>query len=110
MNTKSLLIVGALTLANLGIASAKSYDITLNSPTKVGDTELKPGQYKLKIQGSNAVFTDVDTSKALTAPVKVENAATKFDNTMIESTHEGDMDQIQSIDIGGSHTKLQFAK
>ena len=31
MTTKSLLIVGALSLASLGIASAKSYDIMLST-------------------------------------------------------------------------------
>lgn len=110
MNTKSLLMVGALTLASLGIASAKSYDITLVSRAKVGDTELKPGQYKLKIEGSQAVFTDVESSKELTAPVKIQNNAKKFDHTAVETTRQGDMDAIQSIELSGSTTKLEFGQ
>ena len=38
MTGKSLLIAGALTLASLGIASAKSYDIFLTAPAKAGAT------------------------------------------------------------------------
>ena len=110
MNTKSFIIAGALTLASLGIASAKSYDITLTAPAKVGDMELKPGQYKLKIDGSQAIFTDAENSKALTTPVKIENAQKKFAATTIESSHQGDMDVVQSIDLGGSNMKLEFGK
>jgi len=32
MTTRSLLIVGALTLSSLGIASAKSFDVILAAP------------------------------------------------------------------------------
>ena len=58
MTGKTLLIVGAMTLSSLGIASAKSYDIILDHASKAGATELKPGEYKLKVQGSQAVLTD----------------------------------------------------
>jgi hypothetical protein len=110
MTAKSLLIVGALGMASLGIASAKSYDIRLDSPAMVGNQELKPGDYKLKIEGTQAVFTDVQTSKSWTAPVKVENGAQKFGDTVVESTKQGDMAHINSIDLAGSNTKLEFGQ
>jgi len=105
---KKLILAGVLSLASLTIVSAKSYEIVLSSPTKVGTVQLKPGQYTLKVQGSNAVFTDVETSKSFTTPVKVENGNTKFDETKIQSNKQGDTDQIQEIDLGGSKTKLGF--
>lgn len=108
MTAKSFLIVGALGLASLSIASAKSYDIILDSAAMAGNTQLRPGEYKLKIEGSQAVFTDVQTSKSWTAPVKVQNTDKKFDQTVVESTHQGDMAHIDSIDLGGSNTKLEF--
>ena len=110
MTAKSLLLVGALGVASLGIASAKSYDIVLTSPAMAGNLELKPGAYQLKVEGSQAVFTDVQTSKTWTAPVKVEAAATKFDETTVESTHQGDMAHIHTIDLAGSKTKLEFGQ
>jgi hypothetical protein len=110
MNIKSLLIVGALSLASLGIASAKSYDIILSNPTRVGATELKAGEYKLKVEGTQATFTDVQTSKTWTAAVKVENSAKKFDQTSLETTNKGDMDDVKSIELGGSNTKIEFGQ
>jgi hypothetical protein len=105
---KKIFLAGVLSLASLTIVSAKSYEIVLSAPTKVGTVQLKPGQYTLKVQGSNAVFTSVDTSKSFTTPVKVENGDTKFDDTKIQSSKQGDTDQIQEIDLGGSKTKLGF--
>ncbi|HEX4137254.1 MAG TPA: hypothetical protein VHY84_21775 [Bryobacteraceae bacterium] len=110
MTAKSLLIVGALGLASLGIASAKSYDITLSSPTMAGNTQLKPGEYKVKLQGTQAVFTDVQTDKSWTVPAKVENNATRFGETRVESSTQGDMAHIHSIDLGGSNTKVEFGQ
>jgi hypothetical protein len=106
MTGKSLLMFGALTLSSLGIASAKSYDITLNAPAQAGASELKPGEYKLKVEGSQAVFTDERDGKSFSVPVKIENSDRKFDNTSVESTNQDGMDHIQAIDLGGSKTRL----
>jgi hypothetical protein len=110
MTAKSLLIVGALGMASLGIASAKSYDITLSGPSMAGNTELKPGVYKVKVEGSQAVFTDAQSSKTWTAPVKVANSDKKFDTTTVESSNQGDMAHINAIDLAGSNTKLEFGQ
>jgi hypothetical protein len=110
MTGKSLLIVGALTLSSLGIASAKSYDIVLNAPARAGATELKPGDYKLKVEGSQAVFTDAENAKSVSVPVKVENSDKKFNNTAVESTNQNGMDTIQAIDLGGSNTRLTLGQ
>src|SRR3984885_1794361 len=105
MNAKSLLIVGALTLASIGVASAKSYDVVLIEPAMAGTTELKPGEYKVKVQGSEAVFTD-QNSKSFSVPVKIENGSKKFGYTSIESTNNGGMDTIKAIDLADSTTRL----
>ena len=108
MNAKSFLILGALTLASFGIASAKSYDIVLSDPAMAGSTVLQPGEYKLKIEGNQATFTDVQSQKAVTVSVKVENSGQKFQETRVETSHQGDMDHINAIDLGGSASKLNF--
>jgi hypothetical protein len=110
MTTKSFLIVGALGLASLGIASAKSYDIMLNSPAMAGNTLLQPGEYKLRVEGSQAVFADVQSSKKWTAPVKLQNGTRKFAETAVESSNQGDMAHINSIDLAGSNTRLEFGQ
>ncbi len=105
---KKIFLAGVLSLASLTIVSAKSYEIVLSATTKVGTVELKPGQYTLKVQGANAIFTSTDTYKSYTTPVKVENSDTKFDSTKVQSSKQGETDQIQEIDLGGSKTKLGF--
>jgi hypothetical protein len=108
MNGKSFLILCALTLSSLGIASAKSYDLHFNSPTKVGATELKPGDYSLKVEGSQAIFTNEDNRQSVTVPVKVAQRDKKSEYTTVESTNEGGMDIVHSIDLGGSKTALDI--
>ncbi len=110
MTTRSLLIVGALTLSSLGIASAKSFDVILGAPAMAGSTELKAGEYKLKVEGTQATFTEAQTSKSITVPVKIENGSKKFGYTSIESTNNGGMDTIKAIDLADSNTRLTVGR
>lgn len=105
---KKSFAIGVLTLSSLCILSAKTYQITITSLTKAGTVQLKAGQYTLKVQGNNAVFTSLDNDKSYTVPVKVEAAGAKFDDTQVQSTKDGDTEKIQEIDLGGSTTKLGF--
>jgi len=109
-NVKSLICLGVLALSTLSVASAKSYNIIIGAPTKVGSTQLMPGEYKLKVDGANAVFTQEQTRKETSVPVKIENGSKKFENTVVNSSKQGDMDQIKEIQLGGSTTKLQFGQ
>src|SRR5579864_6506619 len=105
---KKLVVVGVLALSSLCILSAKTYELTLTSITKAGTVQLKPGQYTLKIQGASAIFTEVNSSKTFTVPVKVQETEKKFDDTKVQSSKDGDTDRIEEIDLGGSKTKLGF--
>jgi hypothetical protein len=105
---KKLLAIGVLSLFSLSILSAKTYEITISAPTKAGSVQLKPGEYKLKVDGSNATFTEVNSSKSVTTPVKVENGDKKYDDTRVEITRDGDTDKLEDIELGGSKTKLEF--
>jgi len=106
---KKLALIGVLALSCLSIASAKSYEITLSGPTKAGNVQLKAGLYHLKIDGSNAVFTDVDSAKSFTVPVKVENTDKKFDQTKVDATKDNGTAVINDIELGGSKTKVEFS-
>jgi hypothetical protein len=110
MTTKSVLTLGAMALFTLGIASAKSYDIRLDNATTVGSTQLKAGEYKVKVNGSEATFTDANTSKSYTAAVKTESNTTKFDQTTVQTSKQNGVDSLKEIDLGGSTTKLEFGE
>jgi len=56
MLTRLLLAV----LLSVSLAAAKSYNVTLSSSAKVGDMELKPGEYKLKLEADKVVLIDRD--------------------------------------------------
>jgi hypothetical protein len=111
MNAKSLLIVGAIALSSLGIASAKSYDVVLSQPAMAGDTELKAGEYKLKVEGSQAIFTDAQNAKSsVSVPVKIETSDRKFTSTALETNNQSGTANIQAIDLGGSNTRLTLGQ
>ena len=108
MTKRSLLLLGVLAMSILSIASAKSYTITFASPTMVGSSQLAAGDYTLKVDGSNAVFTNVNSNKSVTAPVKIENGAKKYNVTSVDTNGEGAAQHIIDIQLGGSTTKLDF--
>ena len=107
MRIKSLLLAGVLTASAAGLAMAKSYDVSVSGALKAGETELKPGDYKVKLEGSEAIFTD-SSSKSVTVPVKVEKAEKKFDATAVETKTENGTKSIEAIRLGGSTTRLVF--
>jgi hypothetical protein len=105
---RKFLVVAALALSSLTIVSAKTYEIILSGPAKAGSLELKAGQYKLKVDGANATFTEINSAKSFTTPVKVQTGEKKFDDTRVQTTRDGNVDKIEEIDLGGSKTKLGF--
>jgi hypothetical protein len=106
MTTKSLLLIATLALA--GIANAKSYTITLSAPTRAGSVRLAAGEYSMKVQDSNAIFTNMQNGKTYTIAVKTETADKKFDVTaLFTDTKDGDS-YITSVELGGSRTKVEL--
>jgi len=106
---KTLLLTGALTLFSM-MASAKTYDIVLSGPTEAGTVQLKPGEYKVKLEGTTARFTDTQTAKSFVVPVKVKEAPQKFQNTAVDTNKSSGTDKIQTIELGGSNTQLDFSE
>jgi hypothetical protein len=70
MKTKSLLLIATLALA--GMANAKSYTITLSAPATAGNVKMAAGEYSLKLQDNNAIFTNAQNGKTFTIAVKTE--------------------------------------
>jgi hypothetical protein len=110
MTNRWLLGVGALALSATAIASAKTYDVVVSNSVKAGSAQLAPGEYKLKVDGSNAIFTDTQSRKSITVPVKVESGKNKYSATALDTSKQGGTEQITSIELGGSNTKLEFGK
>lgn len=96
------LSLGLATLA-LGVATAASaYHVTIPSDTWAGDTQLKAGNYKVTVEGNQATFKM--GKQTIQVPASVENGASKFADTSLESSGT----KLQAIDIGGTNTKIVF--
>src|SRR3954447_4595040 len=106
---KSFVLGVVLSLATVCFAGQKTFTIVLDKVTTAGAVKLAPGEYKVKIDGTNAVFTD-SKYKSVTAPVKVETSAKKFNYTAVDAVKTGTGDSINAIEVGGTTTKLEFAK
>src|ERR1035438_3410932 len=67
-------------ILGLSLASAKSYEISVDSVSKVGDVQLQPGAYRVTLDGANVKFTNEDSGKAVEtkATVETNTAKTKF--------------------------------
>jgi lipopolysaccharide export system protein LptA len=110
MTKKLTLWIAVAVFSTVAWAATKSYNVVVSAPMKAGNAQLAPGDYKVKIEGSNAVFTDQHTRTSVTVPVKIENGTAKFNSTSIDTTKQGNTTQITSIELGGSTMKLDFGK
>jgi hypothetical protein len=113
---KKLFAVGIFAISSLAMAGtvtgAKSYQITLSSPAKVGGIQLTAGRYLVKVKGDSAVFTNQETAKSFITPVKIEDKDKKFETTRIDSFKDGntDVEVVKDIKLGGSKIQLDFGE
>lgn len=96
MLSKKLLI--GFAVVGIGIASAASdYKVELDQATKVGGTELKPGEYKVEVQGNKAVFKSGKDIVAQTSAT-IENGKRKYPATAVSVKAS----KLESIAVGGT--------
>jgi hypothetical protein len=108
MKTTSFLAGGILLLSAVGVVSAKSWDIALDTEGKAGNVMLPAGEYHVKIDSNDAIFTAVDSGKAYNVPAKLATEPRKYDQTALEFKSQGNTEIIEAIDLGGTTTKLEF--
>ncbi len=106
---KNSLLIGVFALASIAFAGSKTYDINISKAAKAGALELAPGEYQMKVDGSNVTFTD-RRHKSFTTAIKVESGAKKFQYTAVDSSEVGSKDFIHSITLAGTTTKIDFAE
>jgi len=109
MTKTSLLFLGALALSTVALAGPKSYEILLTAPAQAGNVRLAAGEYHLKVIGSDALFTSVDTSRSFVAPVKIETTRT-HEVTAVETHNDSGSARITTIDLAGSNETLEFGE
>lgn len=94
--------LGFTTFALAVATAASSYSVTLMDPTWVGQNQLKPGQYKVQVEGNKAVFKS--GKNVVEVPATVEKNPQKYANTVLETSSS----KLQEIHVGGTNTKIVF--
>ena len=98
------LMLGACVFS-LGIATAaSSYHVKIADPTWVGTTELKPGEYEVKVDGDKVTFKLGKNVIAVTA--KVETSAAKYSDTQMDIRSENGQAKLRELDLGGTKSKI----
>ena len=98
------LTLGFATFALAVGSAATSYTVTFYEPVVINNTTLKPGDYRVELKNNTAV---IKQGRTLTeAPVKVENNADRFSNTVVRINKA----QVEEIRVGGTHTRIVFEK
>lgn len=104
---KKTLFATALLIVSVCAANAKQYTITLVKPVQVGSVKLAAGEYRLKVEGANAIFTD-SQKKSVTAPAKIEKVEKKAPYTATETKEVNGTERLNTIDLEGADFKIVF--
>jgi hypothetical protein len=102
--TKRLLF--AFLVLALTVACAKTYWVTFYIPSAVAGVELKPGEYRLDLDGSQVTLKN--GKLVAESAVKVEQNGEKYKRTTIRYLNGDGGCQVQEIRLGGTNTKLVF--
>lgn len=103
--SKLTVAFATLSLAVASAASNNTYRVTLNDAAWVGSTELKPGDYKIEIEGDKAVIKS-GKKNVVEVPVKVEKADRKSDTTQVLVRSANNKQEMKEIRIGGTTTRI----
>ena len=102
---KSLVLVGTIGLA---VASAGStYNVDLTEKAVVAGKELKPGQYKVEVDGDKATIKG--SNQTAEATVKVETGDKKFSRSTVRYNNADGKYRVEQIQLGGTKTTLVFS-
>lgn len=99
--------IATLALLGVSLASAKTYTFAVADSVQAGKVQLKPGEYSLKLEGSQVVLMDANGHR-IDATAKVEAADRKFDQTSVFTSKADGANRIRSIELGGSKNRVVF--
>jgi len=99
------LVISFLLLA-LAVACAKTYWVTFYQPSVVAGIELKPGEYRLDVNGDQVTLKNGKI--VAQAAVKVEQNGEKYSRTGVRYNNGDGKYRVQEIRLGGTSLKLVF--
>ena len=101
---KRIVMFGLLAVA---LASAKTYTFSILEPAQAGAVQLKPGEYHLRLDGSQVALMD-ESGHQLDAAATVEEMDHKFDQTSVTTLDVDGIRRIESVQLGRTTHKVVF--
>lgn len=98
------IVVCLVMCASFLSAAALSSKITLYQPVTLNGVELKPGEYRLRVEGDKLSLQKGKIKAE--AQVKTEEAGDKYAATSIRYLNGDGKMRLSEIQIGGTNTKL----
>lgn len=101
------LMLGACVFS-LGIASAATYHVRIADATWVGQHELKPGEYAVKVDPAGKVTFKMGKN-TIETPAKIETNASKYSDTQMDTRSVNGQQRLKELDLGGTRSKITFS-
>jgi len=101
---KRLVLFALLTVS---LASAKTYKFSLPEIAQAGDVQLKPGEYRLEVNGSKAVLMDKE-GREIDVNARVETADYEFSFTAVCLSRADGTTRIQWIYLENRKSRVVF--
>jgi hypothetical protein len=99
----------AASVFTLGIATAAStYHVKIADSTWIGQNQLKPGEYDVKVDAAGKVTFKMGKT-VVEAPAKIETNASKYSDTQMNTKTVNGQQQLKELDLGGTKSKLTFS-
>jgi hypothetical protein len=89
-------------------SAAPAYTVTLSEPAVLAGSVVKPGEYRIVVNGEKATLTSGKMS--MEVPVKVETGSQKFKYTSVECRDDAGQHLLDDIRVGGTTTTLVFKR
>ena len=105
--TKFVIAFATVALAFASAANNR-YTVQISSPSEVGGQVIKPGSYTVEMKDNRAVLKS--GKEVIEVNARVENQDKKYSDTSIRYTGDEANKKIDEIRIGGTTTKIVFAK
>ena len=102
------IILGGLTFSLALVAASNVFHVTFDSDAWIGASEVKPGSYKVQIEGDKAVLTS--GKRVIEAPAKLESGDHKFQANGVVTITVDDKRTVQEIQIGGTNERIVFSR
>lgn len=97
------IMLAVATLALTALAASNTFHVTFDEAAWIGGTQVKPGDYKVQIEGDKAILKSGKT--VIQAPAKLETADRKFaaSGVVVDSNQK-----VHEIQIGGTKDRIVF--